>query len=442
MARPAHAFSTFATSLFLACTTPHAARADGSMKVVTKDIFEEDRKGAYRHTTIEEFIDENHHLTERLYWITSPSHPDWLLGAKAWEDEENNVFMCLVFAYDDDGKLISETLYGNLSGTWTDPLVLDERGIPLNPDVESFTRLRLEDESNASTTIIVVDPETGEAVHPSHAKSSVWNSFTNALHSVAVTMKNFKHKLSYTEHMRDEWDAATHYSFNKGFLQLSGYYYHPAETGRTPYGEELNDTVRITMINGILNIKTDMEHLLKVFSETHGNVPIHYVFRPTEGWTKDLLLSTLSKMGYLSSYAIELADTWKRLINEMGGAGNGGRIVHYAHSIGATDTYVAKSLMTSQELEMIDVITLGSPSLIPNNVGFRSVVNYISKRDGVCLLDPIGYIHSWMSEESNAEFLGSFWGVPFIDHTLYTDTYGKIIKTLGEGFLAEVGSDS
>lgn len=76
--------------------------------------------------------------------------------------------------------------------------------------------------------------------------------------------------------------------------------------------------------------------------------------------------------------------------------------------------------------------------MIPNE-GFASVTNYVSKRDGVCLLDPAGYVRGWTKEDSNIVFLGSFWGVPFVEHTLEAESYDSIIKTLGERFLSVYG---
>ena len=247
-------------------------------------------------------------------------------------------------------------------------------------------------------------------------------------------MRAFKKKNSYTEHMKNEWDKTAHETFSRGFLHFSGYYNHSVDSGRTPFGEEINEKVRITLINGILNARSDLEESMKMISNTHGNTVIHYVFRPSEGWSKDLFNSLLSKMGYTSSYAQLLASTWREMIKEMGGVEGGGYILHYAHSIGAADTYVAKNLLSPEEQEMIHVVTLGSPSLIPPDAGFGHSVNYVSIRDGVCLLDPIGYIDGWVNPESNVEFLGSFWGIPLIDHTLFTDSYSGIIKDLGRSF--------
>lgn len=262
-----------------------------------------------------------------------------------------------------------------------------------------------------------------------------WEGIKNLGETLVSALNYFKETNSYGNYMKEDWDKQTEDLLGKGFLQFGGYYQDEVASGCTPYGQEINDKIRVTVINGILNIRYDLETLLKVFSTSHGDIPIHFVFRPTEGWTKDILTSTFSKMGYTSTYATFLAKTWKDMIQEMGGVDQGGKIIHYAHSIGATDTYVARRLLTPEELKMIHVITLGSPSIIPNTSGFGSVKNYVSIRDGVCLLDPIGYFMDSFNGNSQTEFIGTFWGIPLVDHTLYTDSYGAMILELGKDFI-------
>lgn len=254
------------------------------------------------------------------------------------------------------------------------------------------------------------------------------STFFQRLHKI-------KEELSYENYINEEREAFAEQFFHKSYLQFFGYYLNQIESGQTPYGEELHDKIRVTFINGMLNIRSDLDTLLKIFSVTHGDIPIHYVYRPTEGWTKDLLTSGLSKMGFITPHAILLAEQWKHLIEEMGGTGQGGIIIHYAHSIGAADTLVAKDLLSLEEQQMIHVIALGSPTVIPQDCGFGSAINYASRRDGVCLLDPVGYSLGYFFESSNIEFIGTHWGLPLIDHTLYTESYAAIIEELGTQFV-------
>lgn len=256
----------------------------------------------------------------------------------------------------------------------------------------------------------------------------------NWLTETSYSLQKIKKKISYSEHMKEEWNDLSHHTFSENYLHLLGYYRDLPESGRTSYGEEVGDKVRITLINGILNLKRDINSSLQLLSDTHGNTVIHYVFRPTEGWSKDLCNSILAKFGYVSPYAKLLAAKWKEIIEELGGTESGGVIIHYAHSIGTTDTYMARSLLSPEEQKMIHVISFGSPSMIPKDSGFASSINYVSKRDGVCLFDPLGYIKGWFDEESNVEFLGSFLGIPFVDHMLSNESYDAVIRQLGLEF--------
>jgi hypothetical protein len=223
-------------------------------------------------------------------------------------------------------------------------------------------------------------------------------------------------------------------------FDISGYYYHPTQNG--VYGEgEINDKVRVTLINGILNFPEHHSANLEMFSATHAHVNIHYIFRSCEGWSRDMVRCLFSKAGYISDQAQLLANTWKKLIDEMGGVTGGGTIIHYAHSIGGTETYAAKNLLNPDELKMIKVITLGSPTLIPEGE-FGSVINYASRRDGVCLLDIVNFIQGLLDPDMNIIYLDTFLGIPLVDHPLSVPSYSELIEELGKKFIAEYCSDS
>lgn len=337
--------------------------------------------------------------------------------------EERQVIKKSYFIYDKDGRLIHKQIF-------------DSQGTPTT----SWNYTYDADGNPTEDTNIFDDHENSAIEHETDVKkpkqqTSWWKSTKRWLSSAANYLQAFKKRYSYTEHMEEEWDLISHNTFNTGFLHFSGYYRDEVETGRTPYGEEIDDKVRITLINGILNVKSDLEESLRFFSNTHGDTVVHYVFRPTEGWSRDICNSILLKFGYTSSYAKLLAAKWKEMITEMGGPDGGGTIIHYAHSIGTADTYMARNLLSPEEQRMIHVITLGSPTMIPHDAGFLSSINYVSKRDGVCLLDPVAYMRGWIDTDSNIAFLGSFWGVPLVDHTLFTETYGAIIRELGSLFV-------
>lgn len=221
--------------------------------------------------------------------------------------------------------------------------------------------------------------------------------------------------------------------FPKLFLQLCGFYKEEPET--SVFGnQELSEYVRITFINGVANVYEDNMASVRLISETHGDVNVHYVFRPTEGWTQDIYNSTLAKLGFISPYAFELAKMWKRLIQEMGGHENGGIIMHYAHSIGGTDSLIAKSLLTPEEAKVIHVHTIGSPTLISPE-GFANAENYVGVRDAIPYWDPINYWGAALRPVDHIIFIGDWKGYPFFEHALTEEVYQNLIRELGQRFL-------
>jgi hypothetical protein len=328
---------------------------------------------------IEHFSEGQFCRTERLFW-----NQKLRLVSMVWKDETGFPLKAITYEFDDDGHMIDETVYQN-------------------SQFETYW-------------------------------STLWDTARKNFANFCASLKKFRKQISYADYTQESRDYITHQLFSAGFLQLAGHYHSDPESSCVNPGAEISDKVRITLINGILNVREDLEECARQLSQAHANNTVHYIFRPTEGWSIDLLKSLQSKIGFVSPQARMLANKWKELIAEMGGVDSGGIIIHYAHSIGATDTYVAKDLLTPEELLMIHVTTLGSPTMIPDNSGFGSVVNYVSRRDLVCLFDPIGYFSGLFSNESNVHFLGSHWGIPFIDHTLYQETYRSIIQQLGEQF--------
>lgn len=280
---------------------------------------------------------------------------------------------------------------------------------------------------------------------------SIWQSVVN---TVNESWLNFKLKLSQFQNML--WGEITlpkemtapfenvgRKLLGNTFMTLMGHHeFEGAEKGVFGSGE-VNDRVRVTFINGMLTTKYLLTENLELLSKTHGGVNIHYIFRPTTGFCSDLLSAVNIKMGYqlgfVSKHAYLLAKTWRELIEEMGGVGGGGTIIHYAHSLGGTDTDRAKYLMTAEELKMIRVITFGSATLVRNE-GFASVINYISANDGIScfIVEPFGHVRNYFDPKSNVIWKSQFFFAvpPFpLDHLLSGKTYRTIVIDLGEQFL-------
>lgn len=270
-----------------------------------------------------------------------------------------------------------------------------------------------------------------------------WNGFVDAIAACFKGIMNLGSKIfgtirsetEYFEQIRPSMTTAFEKYFGRGFLTISGYYSQPLERG--VYGQgEINDHVRITMINGLTNVRSYYRDTLELFNSSHGGINIHYIFRPTEGLCWDFVQAFLIKMGYVSPYARELAATWKGLIAEMGGVEGGGSIIHYCHSLGGSDTISAASLLTPEERRMIKVVSFGSATVVPDHLGFAAVTNFVSVRDGIYLSDPGGYFkEGYIKGQNNVIFLGSFLGIPLLDHPLATETYSNAIVNLGSQFM-------
>jgi len=202
------------------------------------------------------------------------------------------------------------------------------------------------------------------------------------------------------------------------FMRFFGFRQFQSCTG--VYGEGLEPAkFRITFVNGILTTIEDMKCHMQLISEAHGGVDVHYCYVGSKGWTNDLVRSSFCKLGVISPEAKELAQIWRNRIQELGGTDSGGVIFHYAHSLGGTETHLAKFLLTAEELKMIRVITFGSPTLIPNE-GFHSVMNLISCRDVISAFDPIGFFSALLFN-TNSFFVGSHYdGPPIVDHPFFS----------------------
>lgn len=224
----------------------------------------------------------------------------------------------------------------------------------------------------------------------------------------------------------------------RGFLLLLGYYKTNAHKGSYGLGE-VSDKVRISFINGILTDYASLYSTLQGLSTSHGGVNIHYIYRPTRGWVYDIIHSFLVKVGYVSTQAHALADEWKSMIAAMGGVDGGGTIIHYAHSIGAVESLRALSLLSPEEQKMIKMYTFGSPNLSSNG-GEAEINHFVSVRDGVSLLDPFGFIQACRGQLSNVLFVGSFWGIPLVDHLFSAQCYQDLWKSMGRTFVEWYGT--
>lgn len=206
------------------------------------------------------------------------------------------------------------------------------------------------------------------------------------------------------------------------------------------YGQgEISDKARVTFINGIANEPHHVMFCIEDLSESHGNVNVHYVYSATRGFLLDVIRAAKVRFGHTSPEAYLLLDTWRQMIAEMGGTDGGGKIIHYAHSIGAGDTERALALMSDEERRMIEVYTFGSPMLLKHEKPGETVLNFINIRDGISLLDPFRYLKALLAGDHQIVFIGVMDGIPLIDHYFRTDSYQRVWETLGRYFVKIYG---
>lgn len=344
---------------------------------------------------------------------TSVSNP-WQFSSKRYEDESGLVFF---------GK----RYYDPEIGRWITP---DPLGFVDGPNRYAY---------------VLNNPLSMQDFSGLFSFSLAWNSFANAVGSAFSKMMNaingatsFLQQYSYSKRVEMEVENIALQLFGKTYLAISGYYVDTLDKGIYGNGE-FGDHVRVTAINGILNLRADCIESVQALSLFHGGINIHYIFYPTEGWVRDMLTAFMTKGGWVSPQAKLLAQTWKQLIQEMGGIEKGGVIVHYAHSIGGTNTEIAKGMLSPEEQKMIKVITVGSATLLPNE-GFASVLNYVSTYDAISFLaDPIDYIVSLCDPNSNVILVPSAIWIPLIDHLFTMETYLRVVRMLGAEFVKEYG---
>lgn len=272
---------------------------------------------------------------------------------------------------------------------------------------------------------------------------TVWDYFKESAENL---FKNFQEDVVHYD-WKPEMDLAGRYLFGDYYF-LMGFHSDKEEKGVR--GDKIvNEKVRISFINGLLTShNTFIEHLDRI-SATHGGAKVAYLFCPTQGWFNDISRAIYLKglhhiSGYRTPYTYLLAELWREQIEEMGGVGKGGVIIHYAHSLGGTETDRARDLLSPEEQQMIRVVTLGSPTHIRSG-GFQSVENHISSNDFIRFLEPFGSFRNFFDKESNLYFHGVFGltGIPLIDHLFdgkYSGkTYTPLLVEFGERFLSEFG---
>jgi len=325
---------------------------------------------------------------------------------------------CILLSYDNSGRL---NALGDERGNVTRTVSMQDVSLVMSHEYNSHSL------STAESTAIDRSSEKGN--------NSLQEFYKTATYIVNIV----KNRLSFSKYIGPILDEIAQKIVGKTFLQMSGFYEAESKTGVHGKGE-INDKLRITFVNGILNCREDFKKSLNLLSESHGGENIHYVFDATQGWSWDIFNCIFTKCGFVSPQAHRVAEMWKKMIHEMGGVAGNGIIYHYAHSLGGVHTQAALCLMQPEEKALIRIYTFGCPTVIVDKE-VNHISNYFSVRDGVCLLDPIGLCGAFLYDNEDVIIVGDWLGIPFIDHLLLNSTYMSIIQKLGNEFLCEHISD-
>lgn len=280
------------------------------------------------------------------------------------------------------------------------------------------------------------DPLNQRDLYGLKSISEHWNDFTTWTTDLFKSIGSYLWKLFKGFYTIGAVDHLLELTVGRPFLIFMGHINTKSHQGVYGHGE-VNEKVRVSFINGVLADYSDLVNAVQGLSSAHGNVNVNYVYRPTQGWVGDVLFGILVRLGYVSSEAHALADAWKGLIGQMGGVNGGGKIIHYAHSIGALETMHALKLLSPDEQKLVHVHSLGSPTLSSDN---PQIHHYISVRDGVGFLDMGAYIQAYSGNSPNVHFVGTHFGLPLIDHLFFNETYQDLWKSMGRTFTDLYGS--
>ncbi|MBS3903791.1 MAG: hypothetical protein KGZ39_00510 [Simkania sp.] len=196
--------------------------------------------------------------------------------------------------------------------------------------------------------------------------------------------------------------------------------------------QNASDLVRISIVNGILNRRSEAQKLGREVSKLHNNCLVYLCYNATHGIFVDTVDAALEKCDVKTHASKLLTGLWHSLIQEMGGVNGSGKIVHYAHSEGGIITACSLKRLSQSERKMIEVYTFGSASLFDSNLA-GLVRHHVSVRDPIPLTDLIGYGRALFSNDGSVKFVGDFYGLPF-DHALTGDTYWRTLSRLADTF--------
>lgn len=190
---------------------------------------------------------------------------------------------------------------------------------------------------------------------------------------------------------------------------------------RTVHGEgSLNPKVAIAHNNGMLTSKYEGLETSGLISANLGGIPVIHCYNSSHGLILDLCECIAQKLGIPTHSVNEALKMVRSSIDQVGGVGNGGKVIIFAHSQGGLIMQRVIEKLSKEEKGMLEVCTFGSASIIDDrDLGY--VKNYINTTDVVPMTDPYGYMKGLFSKNSDhVEFLKT--STPF-DHSINSENY-------------------
>ncbi len=207
-------------------------------------------------------------------------------------------------------------------------------------------------------------------------------------------------------------------------------------------GSSTRNDIHGSYINGANTSFKEAEANASRFGRHFGNIPVTLVYNPSQGIVSDLVECILNQFGVRTAAVSQLAQTWRNILREFQSNNVHGIIPHGAHSQGGIITELALEMLSPEERSHLHVHTFGSGSLFSSRLA-HSVSHHVSLRDGVPYVSPFRFMKSMLrhmrGKDSNVHFIGSPWGMPFIDHGISGGTYDEELHNQGGVFKETYG---
>lgn len=211
------------------------------------------------------------------------------------------------------------------------------------------------------------------------------------------------------------WTASCRALGGRGFTLPENY---QAPSGRyyyCPEGAENKKCVGVRN-NGILVTLNESIESAAMESEENGGIMVIIVYNATHGLVGDLLECVAQIIGMRTNISAACKGAFREAIDHVGGPGNGGTVISYAHSQGGLTAYRGMQGLSDAELNMIDSVTVNSAKLIVNPK-LRSATNIMHRSDLITLLaDPLSYMRMRLGQGPAVTWAGSYFQNPYTAH--------------------------